>query len=152
MKNTDNSLLHKLTHTEISDIAKRIIYLRSTILHMTQLQFATAVNISQTYLSLLENNKKDINMSTILQISSSLRVNLDWLIYGIGDDNNIFQAENITKDYLLQISRAAALHELQTSYALKSNEVEFISWYLNLSSKERQCYASALKTIAELYH
>ena len=152
MKTTDISLIDDLSPEEISQITERIAYLRSTILQMTQSQFADNVNMSQAYLSLLENGKKELTMSAIRQISSSLRVNLDWLIYGIGDDDNVFQSEKITKSYLEASGKSSALAALQKAYTLKPDELDFISRYLDMSSKERLQYSNALKTIAELQH
>lgn len=152
MKNKENTLLNNLSPDETAEISKRIVYLRNSILHMTQSQFANHVKISQTYLSMLENGKKGILDSTICQIATSLHVNLDWLVYGIGGDENIFQSETITKEYFEETSKKAILLDLQAAYSLKPNEVDFITWYLNLSSKDKQKYIAALGTISELYH
>lgn len=152
MKNRENALLNNLSSDEIAGISKRIIYLRNSILHMTQSQFANHVKISQTYLSMLENGKKEILDSTICQIATSLHVNLDWLVYGIGGDENIFQSETITKEYFEDAAKNAVLSDLQAAYSLKPNEIDFVTWFLNLSSKDKQKYIAAVGAISDLYH
>lgn len=145
-----NTILDTLSSEELSLISNRIKHLRCDILHMTQSEFATTVKISQSYLSFLENGDRDINMSAIVNIATSLRVNLDWLIYGIGSDDNIFASENITKDYFVQSNQASVLKELQKIYSLKPSEIEFIEWYLTLQSKERQEFVKSINTISAL--
>lgn len=145
-----NTILDTLSSEELSLISNRIKHLRCDILHMTQSEFATTVKISQSYLSFLETGDRDINMSSIENIATSLRVNLDWLIYGIGGDDNIFASENITKDYLVQYNQASVLKELQKIYSLKPSEIDFIEWYLTLQSKERQEFVKSINTISAL--
>ena len=59
MKNHAINPLAELNHAELQQITDRIIYLRQDVLCMSQQQFADVVGISQTYLSLLENQKKE---------------------------------------------------------------------------------------------
>ena len=117
---------------------------------MTQSEFATTVKISQSYLSFLENGDRDINLSAIENIATSLRVNLDWLIYGIGGDDNIFASENITKDFLMHSNQISILNELQKAYSLKSNEIDFLEWYLSLDSNKRQEFIKSINTLFSL--
>ena len=149
MKKTNN-ILDTLSSDELVLISNRIKYLRCEILHMTQSEFATSVKISQSYLSFLENGDRDINLSAIENIATSLRVNLDWLIYGIGDDDNIFASQNITKDFLVQSNQLSILKELQKVYSLKSSEIEFLEWYLSLDSKKRQDFIKSINTLSSL--
>lgn len=151
MKNKENNLINNLSPEEIDGVSKRIVYLRNSILHMTQLQFANHVKISQTYLSMLENGKKEILDSTICQIATSLHVNLDWLVYGIGGDENIFQSETLTKEYFEETAQHAVLVDLQAAYSLKPNEMDFVSWFLKLSSKDKQKYIAAIGAISDLH-
>lgn len=148
MKN--NTLLNGLSEKELSDIVERIVYLRTEILHMTQDKFASAIKISQTYLSLIEHGKKEITMSILSQISYSLQVNLDWLIYGLGSEGSIFTSPDVTVDLLQQTDQETALDYLQRSFSLKESEMDFLSLYLNLSPKDRQCFSDALKVIGKL--
>lgn len=71
-------------------MAARITYLRNDILHMTQAEFASTLKISQTYLSLLESGKKSITEAIISKILTTFRINSDWLISGLGTDQDIF--------------------------------------------------------------
>lgn len=152
MKNPTETLLDNLSPEELSSITDRIKYLRNDILNMTQTQFALSANISQTYLSQIENGNRKINISTILRISSSLKVNLDWLIYGIGNDDNIFESDKITKDLLIQSHKQSVLTDLQNAYSLKTSELDFISWFLSLSQNQRKEYIAAIKTLSSLYN
>ena len=150
MKKT-NTILDTLSAEERSSISGRIKHLRCDILHMTQSEFAATVKISQSYLSFFENGDRDINMSAITSIATSLRINLDWLIYGIGDDDNIFASENITKDFFVQSNQASVLKELQKAYSLKSAEISFLEWYLSLEPKRRQDFLKSINTLSALF-
>ena len=145
-----NAILDSLSAEELASISQRIKYLRTDILQMTQSEFANAANISQTYLSFLERGERDINIPFITNISSSLKINLDWLIYGIGDDSNIFASQHITKELLLKNSQEYALSELQKAYSLKNTDLDFLKWYLSLSKAERLHFVEATNTISKL--
>lgn len=145
-----NALLNSLSAEELARISQRIKHLRTDILQMTQSEFANAANISQTYLSFIERGEREVNISFITNISSSLKINLDWLIYGIGDDSNIFASQNITKELLIKDSQEYALSVLQKAYSLKTNDLDFLKWYLSLSKSERQHFVEATNTISKL--
>lgn len=145
MKKLTTNPLADLSPAELQQIANRIVYLRQNILRMTQHQFADAVEISQPYLSLLENQKKEFNMETLMQIASFLNINLDWLIYGIGGDKNIFR-----QGYHEQRRQADALVSLKKAYSLKSTDIEFIQKYLSLSDKERSAIIKASDALRKL--
>lgn len=145
MKKTTSNPLADLSSIELQQIANRIVYLRQNILRMTQHQFADSVEISQPYLSLLENQKKEFNMDTLIQIATSLNVNLNWLIYGIGGDENIFQ-----QGYHEQRQQEESLAALKKAYSLKSTDIEFIQKYLSLSDKERSAITKASDAFRKL--
>lgn len=145
MKNTTTNPLTDLSPMEFQQIANRIIYLRQNILRMPQHQFADMIEISQPYLSLLENQKKELNMETLMQIASVFNINLDWLIYGIGGDKNIFQ-----KGYHEQHQQTEALVSLKKAYSLKDADIEFIQKYLSLSDKERSSIIKASNVLRKL--
>lgn len=150
MKNQSKDLLKDLTPEEKEKIVSRIIYLRHNILNMTQQQFADVINISQTYLSLIENGKKEIKIDTLLQISYILKVNLDWLIYGFGDDENIFQTNAYTKDSITQGLKDEAIEKLASAYSLKDNDIKLIKKFLSLSDKERTHVVESIISISKL--
>lgn len=146
MKNHAVNPLSDLTPAELQQIASRIIYLRQDVLHMSQQQFADAVGISQTYLSLLENQKKEFNMELLMQIVLSLNINLDWLIYGLGGNDNIFQARQNK-----ELQRSEALKALKKAYSLRDTDIEFIQRYLSLSDKERTSLSKMSEIIRKLF-
>ena len=146
MKNT-NSML---SNEDLKNIATRITYLRNQVLHMTQSEFASALHMSQTYLSLIESGKKIITKSAIDNILSTFKVNMEWLMFGIGNDEDIFLSSTYTKEYFTKSSQDSALSALQTAYQLKNNDVDFIKWYLSLPAKERNNFQSSIKAISNL--
>lgn len=150
MRKSD-SILDTLSPAERSAIVDRIKYLRTDILDMTQSQFAQNVNISQTYLSLMENGNRELNVSALLQIASSFRLNLDWLIYGIGNDDNIFENSNITKDDFINSNHHSVLTDLKKTYSLKDSELEFIKKFLSLSSKEKHSFINAINLLSDVW-
>lgn len=150
MNNNSESILANMTEQELSAINKRLVYLRQNILQMTQSQFCDAIKISQTYLSLLENGQRKIKIQIILKISSALKINLDWLIYGIGNDDNIFQSNDYSKEIFTRSSQEEALTNLQKAFSLKESDKNFLSWYLALSQKERAALFKSLEAIKHL--
>lgn len=146
MKNNLSNPLTELSTVELQKITNRIVYLRQHIFHMTQHQFADMIEISQPYLSLLENQKKELNMDTLMQIASSLNINFDWLIYGAGGNDNIFQ-----KDHDKHFQKKEALTALKKAYSLGSSDIEFIKNYLTLSDKERSSVAKASDALRKLF-
>jgi transcriptional regulator with XRE-family HTH domain len=150
MKNQPKELLKNLTSDELSLITSRISYLRQTILKMTQQQFADTIKVSQAYLSLIECGKKNLNSEILLQIAYTLKINLDWLIYGIGDDSNIFQNEDQTAEVITQNLKQEALDNLKSAYSLKDSDAELIQRYLSLNDQERNHIQKALSSLHKL--
>lgn len=146
MKNAESLL----SNVDMNALVSRVTYLRNDILHMTQAEFSSALQISQTYLSLLESGKKSITEAVITNILITFHVNADWLVFGIGSDQDIFLNHIDTQDYLLKTSQGAALHDLKKAYQLKNNELDFISWFVSLSSKERSLFLSCIENISSL--
>lgn len=132
----------------IESTASRITYLRNDILHMTQAEFSSALNISQTYLSLIEAGKKNITEAIISNILITFRVNSDWLISGIGSDEDIFLDNTTPKKYMPSQDLQVTLHELQKLYQLSDNETTFVSWFLSLPSKDRALFLSCIETFS----
>lgn len=144
------SNIDNLNDNELKGIASRITYLRNDILHMTQQEFCAILNMSQTYLSLLENGKKQIQKTTIDKILITFKVNMEWLIYGIGTDEDIFLSGLVTKDYLTKISQNEVFSDLQKVYQLKEQDIQFLQWYLNLPSSARASFHSITDKLQEL--
>ena len=139
-----------LNENELKGIASRITYLRNDILHMTQQEFCTILNMSQTYLSLIENGKKQIQKTTIDKILITFKVNIEWLIYGIGTDEDIFLSGPVTKDYFTKVSQNEVFSDLQKVYQLKERDVQFLQWYLNLPSSARSSFHSITDKLQKL--
>ena len=138
MKNTNSTL----NGEDLKNITSRVIYLRNQILHMTQSEFASVLKMSQTYLSLIE--------SGIDNILSTFKVNMEWLLFGIGTDEDIFLSTSYTKEYFTKSTQESALSALQNAYQLKNDETDFVKWYLSLSSKERSHFLSCIEGLSDL--
>lgn len=136
MKNSI-STINNLSEDELKEISSRITHLRNDILHMTQLEFCTVLNISQTYLSMLENGKKQIQKNTLDKILVTFKLNIEWLLYGVGSDEDIFLSDVITKDYLTKSSQDEVLSDLQKIFQLKERDIHFFKWYLDLPATAR---------------
>lgn len=149
MKKPANDILSAMSDDELSQIAERISYLRRQVLQKTQAQFAASINVSQTYLSQLENGNRSVNMNFIDQLSSSLKVSPEWLLYG-GPDEQIFHSSGVTRKLLEQQLRSDALQNLQSLFSLKKHDVEFLEWYLSLSPEKRSDLSNAIRLIRNI--
>lgn len=146
MKKNQNSVIENMSADEVQAIVNRIVHLRKNILKMSQSKFSIVTNISQAYLSQIENGRKTINTTILLQISAHLNVNLDWLLYGTGEDQNIFTEATTT----VLINKENALSNLIKIFSLNSNDEDFLSWYLALSPAERQQFTDSLSSFSRL--
>ena len=95
-------------------IADRISYLRREIFHMKQSQFSKLIDISQTYLSLIENHRKPVFYDTVLKIATTNDINIEWLLYGRESDK-IFNSNNINEQYVKSIQWEKALSDFKSS-------------------------------------
>lgn len=129
-------------------MAKRISYLRNDILHMTQAEFSSLLKISQTYLSLIEAGKKKITKSLLTNILTTFHVNADWLLSGIGTDQDIFLDEINPKEYTVSYDSANTLHDLQKFCQLSNDDLDFISWFISLSAKDRALFLSCIENFS----
>lgn len=141
---SSNTLFSGLSDKELHAITERIVHLRQDILCQSQEQFADMLSISQSYLSLVESNKKPLNENFVRKICTVLQVDVSWLLFGQGDENSIIQS---VKEKISNTSSRQTLKDLQNAYSLKSSEIDFISWFLSLDSSER---ASLIRSIRDL--
>ncbi|MDD3417673.1 MAG: helix-turn-helix transcriptional regulator [Lachnospiraceae bacterium] len=148
MKNSVSNI-NNLSEHELKEISSRITHLRNDILHMTQLEFCTVLDMSQTYLSMLESGKKQIQKNTIDKILITFRVNIEWLLYGVGSDEDIFLSDVITKDYLTQSSQSEVLADLKRVFQLKDRDIQFLKWYLSLPTSARTSFHSIIDKIKD---
>lgn len=131
-------------------IADRISYLRREIFHMKQSQFSKLIDISQTYLSLIENHRKPVFYDTVLKIATTNDINIEWLLYGRESDK-IFNSNNINEQYVKSIQREKALSDFKSSYSLNDREESFINWFSSLSAKERSSFLDAVENLQNLF-
>ena len=66
-------------------IGKRVKYIRK-IHRLTQKQFSTALGISQGRLSEIEKDICKPSADTIISLANEFKVNLNWILLGIGED------------------------------------------------------------------
>lgn len=78
---------------DLQSMGQRIRELRSS-LDYTQEKFATQINISTSYLALLETGKRMASIDVLAQIVDSFHVSLDYLLFGREEPLE-------TKNYLL---------------------------------------------------
>lgn len=148
MKKQQNSVIENMSADEVQAIINRVIHLRKNVLKMSQSKFSAITNISQAYLSQIENGRKTISITILLQISANLNVNLDWLLYGTGEDQNIFTEATTS----VLVNKENALSNLVKIFSLNSTDEHFLSWYLALSTAERQLFTDALSAFSHLYN
>ena len=79
------SVLDTLTDEEMAAVVQRIIYLRTKVLKFSQKQFAEELQVSQSYISLLESGKKPLTKYAYEKILSNANVLPEWLLYGKSD-------------------------------------------------------------------
>lgn len=149
MKNTQ-SLLDNIPEIDHKIITGRIIHLRNDILQMTQSEFAATLNVSQSYLSLLENGSKPLTSAFLENVALTFKLNLEWLLMGIGTDDDIFLDSSLNKDYFKNSKKLSTLSDLQNFYHLKDEQLQFVKWLLELPDKERSKCISAFATISEI--
>lgn len=73
---------------------------------VTQLELATKSNITQSYLSLIENNKKEPNLKTLKEISNSLNIPLPFLLLFSVDNEDISESKQQTFSVILPLLKS----------------------------------------------
>lgn len=66
-------------------INDRLKYLRKSVLKMTQYEFASKINLTQSHFTYIESGKKSLTDRTISDICRQFRVNENWLRFGTGE-------------------------------------------------------------------
>lgn len=89
-----------------------------------QTEFARSLNISQSYLSDLENGRKNISMKTVQQIASALNVTVGYLTSG----NKMYGdlSDNEKREQFLKLNKELALKNSEKETNLKNNLLELI--------------------------
>lgn len=114
-------------------LADRIVYLRTTVFNMTQKEFSDALNISQSYLSLIEKKQRKINKDFIIKLLNTFNIGIDDLCSG---------------DFNITNLRPSALTDLSKAYGLSYADEKFIESFLMLSSQERASFINSIKTLS----
>ena len=79
--------LANLSEQQHTEIASRLLYLRTKVLQLNQQECAKALDISQTYLSLIETGKRAVSEEVIDRYIKIFEINSDWIIAGNGNIN-----------------------------------------------------------------
>ncbi len=100
-----------MTHEELLLFGERIRDRRNSI-GMTQESVAEQVNISLRFYQMIERGEKSVSLDTLMQISRTLTVSIDYLLFG----NLADSLENLLTNILAKLSpqeRADAAKILQ---------------------------------------
>lgn len=149
MKKQTDINIYNAASFDADKIIERISYLRVKILKMSQKEFSDAIGISQTYLSLIENHKRDLTNEILPKICTCLNVNPDWLINGTEDEKDFFQTGTQSRKLAVQAMKKDALDHLRSSYSLKDEELDFIEKLLSISSRERTSLIRAIRILKD---
>ena len=91
---------------------------------VNQTEFAKSLNISQSYLSDLENGRKNISMKTVQQIASELNVTVGYLTSGNKMYGDLSDHEK--REQFLKLNKELALKNSEKETNLKNNLLELI--------------------------
>ncbi len=103
---------------DLKNMGQRIKSLRNSM-NYTQEKFAAQINISTSYLALLETGKRMASIDVLAQIVDSFHVSLDYLLFGKEEPLE-------TKNYLFFQELCRKFSNEEISFALKLAE-----FYLN---------------------
>lgn len=146
MKNEDFQL-SDFTEEENLKIGERLAILRNDIFHLSQLQCADSLGISQTYLSMLESGKRKITPETVLLYMERFKVNSEWLLYGNDDQGITADNPMIKADYYIRKKQQDSLISVKDAYHLDKTEADFLSHFLSQEPAKRKRF---LKTLNDL--
>lgn len=100
-------------------------------LNMSQKEFAQKLGITDSGLSKLENEKRNLTEQTIISICREFNVNRAWLVEGIGD-----MFSNLPE---------TIIDELALQYDLSENEKSLVKRFCKLSKEQRTIIMNWLK-------
>lgn len=141
--------LTKLSEQQHKEIANRLLYLRTEVLQLNQLECAKALEISQTYLSLIETGKRTVSEEVIKKYIELFNVSYKWIITGNGE---IDITNNISVDnaiYYIQKKQADSLKTIKEAYTLDKEETEFVSHLLSMDKNKRKHFIRAINQIKD---
>lgn len=137
------------------NIGERITFIRKNVFHMSQSDFSSILGISQTYLSLIENNSRSVNSETVIRFAESLHISSD-LLYPdrISDEeiSDFFLLDKTVSDTVIsKILSEAKDYCDSMSYALSDCDKEFLDKLMRIPETDRKKLYNALSTISDLY-
>lgn len=91
---------------------------------INQTEFARDLNISQSYLSDLENGRKNISMKTVQQIAKTLNVSVGYLTSGNKMYGDLSDYEK--REQFIKLNKELALKNSEKETNLKSNLLELV--------------------------
>lgn len=144
------AILSEMDSTQLLAVAERITHLRTNITKQSQEKFASSINVSQAYLSQIEAGKRDITAALINNLLVAYQVNEEWLYYGKG---KILSTELPYEKYEVKCNlsqQEEAKKRLKTAFSLRESDIEFLSWYLSLTPKERKTFSNCLKQLKDI--
>lgn len=115
-------------------ISERLRQLRKE-LGMSQEEFGRRIGVSNTAISKLEKNERNLTEQTAISICREYRVNYFWLTKGIGD--------------MFSGTPESVVDEVAEEYNLDDIDKKIIQRYLELSDKQRQVIKEYIKSIFE---
>lgn len=113
-------------------LAERILFFRTEVLDISQKEFAAILNISQSCLSMIENNQRLVNRSLIHAINMAFNVKIEDDIYDMS------QSE----------SSNSSIAVLSKEYSLSYSEEAFIEYFLRLAPTDRAELLNCLRTLS----
>lgn len=122
------SILDTLSKTEITDVINRIVFLRESVLGLTQEQFAQKLHVTQSYISQLEAGRKPLTKSAYEKMLAVFNIDPEWLLYGVPD--NIYR-KNQNEQQIV---------------------ADFLDWFKSLSIEKQASFAKSVKEISDLYN
>ncbi len=148
MKN-ENFQLTNFTEEENLQIGKRLTILRNNILHLSQLQCADSLGISQTYLSMLESGKRKITHETVLLYVERFNVSSQWLLFGDDSQGIVTNEPLFNADYYIQKKQQDSLISIKDAYHLDKTEADFLSHFLSQDSAIRKRFIKTLNDLKD---
>lgn len=151
MKKNTGSVLSNMSDAELHEIVNRIVHFRQNIIQNSQEQFAASLNVTQSYISRVENGDKAVTENLIQRICSLYEVDLNWLLFGLENpEPSITEETSNTPEKSLSKTRMQAINQLKVSYALKNTDIDFLSWYLNLAPVDRASFTRSIKELRRI--
>mgnify|MGYP002624872457 CR=1 FL=1 len=146
----NNNNLNNNSKVQNDAIAKRLTFFRNEVLHLNQLECANALDISQTYLSLIESGKRTISEELLNKYVEIFDINYQWLNTGNDKINILNNNSSDNALYYIQKKQNDSLKSLINAYSLDKDEIEFINHLLSLDKTKRRNFIHAIKVINTL--